>query len=571
MHLRLFGIILISLGIALGFGQSGFTIQYRSPFAYVSPGEFNIWLVYILFITPGACALTLNQSVPNFLTQTNVKSVPLVMGSVVLGALTVFYRLARLFFMRDLPVTDEEYSVQFGGRLIASGQWMAELNLDYSSMPTLFLYERDGAWASFDFLGIQLAWAVSELTGTGPWLFALLSAMTVVALFFLLQDVLDDTRWALVGTLIYASSPMATLLSLTTHAHVLSRFILVIFIMLMVRTMKHQTFTNSVLAGFVFGLGVLCRPAEFLTLGLPFILFGGVMILGGRAQWRLGIGFLAGGLPCALILFAHNFALTGQWWTSPRMAPNPYPSPKFEVGALAFVDDPQILIRRLADNLANNVMFTILYWHGLLGGLLAFMGLRGHKISGLLLLGLIFHSTIALLHDNDGVRVVGPIHFSEWVVPLSICATLGIRELWKSICEIGGQEMGRRSMFCVSFTLFAGAVFATTVIGLSIRASNHWHESFYSYVNSQIPKGAIVLAPRNAYFWQVQPPGSYNGSWVFEARSPKPDLTDDVLYLRYVSGSEHTVAERFPDRRIFLVRPEATPPLISITEFQKKI
>lgn len=558
------GVIFILAGLVMGRSLSGLTIEYRPPFAMYSPGEFNLWMVYFTLWLPGAwlIGLGVSSALQEKLSKWSVLNYEFrkelqisVLATLVLSAI---YRIGRAIFLLDQPVTDEEFTNQFGGRILASGQWFADLNIPYNQMPTLFLLEREQGWTSFDFPGIQLAWAFSELTQTGPWIFALLSALSVVGMYWVGRELFESRRWALVGAAIYGFSPMVTMLSMTTHAHILSRSFLVFFLWAFFRAFRNKDQKIWILAGIFWGLGMLSRPAETLTLTAPLLAYFVYHSL--RHSPRSVLAFGLGVLPPTAMVVLHNLNVSGVWWKTPRMAENSFPGGVMAANTWAILESTDVLFRRLADNVINNVRYTVLYWFGGIGAVAAGLGIRRGIFPVLLTLGLAFQSGVGLLHDNDGVRVVGPIHYSEWVVFLSLLAVFGLRRIWPS-----------ESHKLVAPAFIAGLISSILVSGVmatSLQKSNSWHSDFFEFVESNVPPNSVVMAPRNGYFWNALK--NYNRSWVFETRSPKPDLSDDVLILRYTTGAENWAVTRFPDRNIYLVKPAVEPPYMKIEAVQVK-
>jgi len=554
------GLFLVLAGWLLHWSYSGLVILYSPPLPLVGPGEFNLWLTYFTLWLPAS--LVLARLVPAEFADRTIsyfgrkKEWLAVAISAVL--LTLFYRFGRYFFLRDLPVTDEEYTNQFGGRVLASGKWAVDLDIPIDQMPTLFLINGTDGWTSFDFLGIQIVWAISEITRTGPWIFAVLAAGTAVGMYVLVRDMLG-AKWAVVATVIYLFSPMATLLSFTTHAHVVSRFFIVWFLVLWFRGDSNPQNRTWWLCGLCWGASMTCRPAETLMLTAPFLLYSSFQLVKRQTTVQAAGMFLLGVVPFALLYFVHNYGVTGQYWLPPRMAPNDLTTPQGNVGAIAALSDWEVLRRRIIENIVNNVRFTFLYWHGGLGAVLVFFGVVRKKPEMLLVAALMLHALMGLLHDNDGVRVVGPIHFSEWVVYLTVLATLGLKRL-KSFERDFNKEMLVALAIC--------GVLVTGVVGFSLRVSNSWHAMFFDFVDQNIPANAIVMAPRNGYFWRTLPLGTHNGSWVFESRSPLPDLSDDILILRYTSGAETSMRRQFPNRDLFILTPHTEPPYIQVERIE---
>lgn len=559
------GAALILLSALLFLSFSGLTIEYKPPFAAYSPGELNIWVAYFTLWLPGAWMVSQALmprvfAVWHRLTQKDVVQNPILGSALATLVLAAIYRVGRRIILCDQPVTDEEFTNQFGGRVLASGHWFAKLDIPHAQMPTLFLLERSEGWTSFDFIGIQAAWAFSELTHTDSWIFAICAGLTVVGMFWAARELFGERKWGLIAALVLAFSPMAWTLSLTTHAHVLSRMFLVWFVWAYARAERTSSVGTWSVAGLLWGAGMITRPAEMLTLTLGLILafvFGTV-----RRSPMAFVGFSAGVLPSVGLAVLHNINVSGVFWQTPRMAENTFPNGAMEADTWAFLETPSILARRLADNVLNNIRFGVLYWFGGVGGLFAVNGLSRSRFPLMMVAGMCFHAAVGVLHDNDGVRIVGPIHYSEWVVFLTLLAVFGIRGLVAS-----------KYRELVAPLLVSGVITSVLVAGvvsMSIHRSNAWHSKFLEGIDTQIPRNSVVLAPRNAYFWRTLPAGTYNGSWVFETRSPKPDLSDERLILRYTTGAETWAQQRFPDRNIYIVKPSSLPPYVEVIEVQRR-
>jgi hypothetical protein len=72
-------------------------------------------------------------------------------------------------------------------------------------------------------------------------------------------------------------------------------------------------------------------------------------------------------------------------------------------------------------------------------------------------------------------------------------------------------------------------------------------------------KKAIVLGPPFFKVWGADPQLAQTGTWVHEWRRPRPDFTDDVIYLHDAEGLSAQAIAQFPDRKIF--RLSLTPQL----------
>ena len=159
----------------------------------------------------------------------------------------------------DLPFTDDEYAVEFGGHIMATGHVTAPRSLPEAAIPTLGLFLKDGQISRADWPGAQAVWAIAELTGLGPFLWAILAAVPILALGILMARRLG-TCWGFVAGIVFLCSPMALMLSLTSHAHLASRAMLVLAVAGYWFAAQRGTLWGWALTGLAFGLGFLCRP-----------------------------------------------------------------------------------------------------------------------------------------------------------------------------------------------------------------------------------------------------------------------------------------------------------------------
>ena len=100
----------------------------------------------------------------------------------VLGLVAIFLlavavaRIGRIAVLYDLPFTDDEYAVEFGGHIMATGHVTAPRSLPEAAIPTLGLFLKDGHISRADWPGAQAVWAIAELTRLGPFVWAILAA-----------------------------------------------------------------------------------------------------------------------------------------------------------------------------------------------------------------------------------------------------------------------------------------------------------------------------------------------------------------------------------------------------------
>src|SRR5690606_18817082 len=89
-------------------------------------------------------------------------------------------------------------------------------------------------------------------------------------------------------------------------------------------------------------------------------------------------------------------------------------------------------------------------------------GVNTQRFTRLLGLGVLLNLLVALAHDNHGVHHVGPIHYSETAVPLTIIAVFGMVRARDWLVGVG-----------VSFRVPAITCLFVVVFGMAL--FNSWH------------------------------------------------------------------------------------------------
>lgn len=549
------GLGLIALFFSLDRMQHGLEITFQRGFTNSSPGELYFWLGSLLLLAPGLILLGLAARAElvaglhavlrgvERLTPSQAR----LAGLLLILALTVTYRLLRLWVLGDFYLTDDEYCVRFGGQVWVAGHLAAPLPVPSAFSPALFLFERDGLVASRDFVA-QIAVAAFALwTGLGPWVYALLAGLTGLAA-AAAAGVLAGRRAAAVAALLFVCSPMAVCLSITEHAQLVSRGLVALAIWAFVWARAGAP-VRLLVAGAAAGTAALARPFETLLLLAPLAL--ATIVAGGnlRTAARRLAWLAAGVLPALLLALAYNAQVTGSPWLLPRFFHPP------------FKEDVPGLWDRAGSNVAYNTIQLALWFLGPAGVGLALLGAARDRTARLLLIGVGLNLLGGLLHDDWGLHIVGPIHYSESVVPLAIAAALGLLRL-PELAQHHRFDPRPVAAALLALIVAGGAVFS----GWHLR---HLHIMVrpqalgYGLLDQQL-KHAVLLAPTFEQFWKTIPGWRHFGSWVFAWRGVSPRSDENVIILNDLPGAAAAARRAFPDRALHRLVIADKPPFVQL-------
>ena len=560
---RIAGLLMLLAFFGLGATSSGTTVTFRGQLTTSSPGELNLWLGYVLLLCPAALlvgygfASSLRPFVQRLATtirQMNGRERRLGVLALTLLAFAVA-RLGREFFLLGLPITDDEYAVEFGGRILASGHLMAHLAVPHETIPALFLYARDGAIGSFDWIGGQAVAAIAVLTRLGSLVWTLLAVAPVAALAVLMGRRLG-APWGFAAAVLFICSPMAGLLSMTTHAHLASRAFLALALLAFFSAARHGAFRAWALTGFWIGLSFLCRPLETAFFTAPIAVWAVVQTARRAPEYRLALAGLIVGFAPAVVILA---------WTSYAMTGNPLLPARLASPGNADVTSTS-LWQRFGDNFSYNLLMLAVWFLGPLGLVLVAAGAMTDRFTRLLGLCVIADLCLALFHDNSGLHIVGPIHYSECAVPLTIVATHGLDNLARAARRY--TEDAARLVAAVGVALALGLGTFTFVQGCALRQQAAIQQTVYEAIERGVRdsagRRAVVLGPWFFAVSNAYPDMREMGTWVHDWRRPRLDLDDEVLFLRDVPGTEPALRSTLGDRRFFRLQLLRDAPFVML-------
>jgi len=544
------GDVLLLAFVAARSTTPGLTRTFDTAQNAVSPNDLHLWLGHALLLFPAACLLGYSLAprlgpwlAARWAALRTLSAPGRILGLALLFILFVVgVRAGHRAVLQDLPFTDDEYAVEFGGRILATGHVTAPLPLPEAALPMLGLFVKAGRIARSDWPGGQAVAAIAEMTGLGAWLWALLAAVPVLALGILLARRLG-TPWGLVAALAFAGSPMALMLSFTSHAHLASRAMLALAVAAYWLSTQRGSLATWALTGLAFGVGFLCRPLEIAFFSAPLVAWAVAQGLRRRPEYARAIpGLVLGALLPIALMLAHAYAVTGHPLMPPRMTAT------HDVAAVT-------LWTRFGSNLAYNVLMLAVWFLGPLGLILVAAGVMTDTFTRLLGLGVVTALVLALFHTNVGIHTVGPIHYSECVVPLTVIAVHGLANLLR---DARAHGLDARPLACAFvLALVVGLGIFNVAHAFTLRDQARIQRNIYGWIERGVQESgagrAVILAPQFAEIWSRVPWMREVGTWVFEWRRPRLDLTEGILIVHDGPGVEGWLRERMSDRRLFRI------------------
>lgn len=213
------------------------------------------------------------------------------------------------------PAYHDEYSYLLQAETFAAGRltWPAA-----PIRPDLFhqfhvLNEPKTVSRYFPWTGVWLA--VTEPLPNRYWGHWLAGALATV-FFFLSLETIAEIKSAVVGGLLIAVSPGLAVFSNMLLAHHPTMLALSVFLYAFLLMIQKPNMGRATVAGLGLTLAMLGRPMTAAGFALPFGIWLGVMLLRGRVNWKLTMGFLVPLGVGFLTLAMLNHAATGSYFRS---------------------------------------------------------------------------------------------------------------------------------------------------------------------------------------------------------------------------------------------------------------
>lgn len=442
--------------------------------------------------------------------------------------------LARYAVIAETALTQDEYTYDFIAETLSRGRLVNPLPADAEHFDNEFVLMTERGWWGKYPIGHPLLLALGSLVGLRFLVVPLVSVALLGATAWLGRRIMGH-REALVAAFLMAVSPQLLLTGASHLSQPASALAATLGLIGLVATGESRRAGPALMAGAGFGYAILVRPLP----GVVYVPVAGLWLLWrlAGAPWRrrvglcvlLGVGVVAG----VGTFLAVNTVQTGDPLTTG------YHLDYDQSGLEVLHPDAGSAL------LASSVVSNLTRFHRWQAGfplLLLFAFLARRDRHTLLLVGMIGAQLgYRLLVPKAGVMCTGPVYVYEILPWVSLLVADGLVRFHRGI---GPLRPERARAWTVPVVLAGLLVAATIFWPVQVRSLRHGtsvHNEAYRMVDERGIDDALV-------FYE----GPIYGTWARQLRNPRPDLSDEVLYLRRHEFSFAELAafaeRRFPAR-----------------------
>jgi hypothetical protein len=404
----------------------------------------------------------------------------------------------------------------------------------------------NGQWYSQYPPGHSALLAVGVLANV-PWMVnPLLGSATVVLFYFLGKELYGESVGRL-SAILGLLSPLILFMSSEFMNHASSLFFFTLFLLYGAKVLGSGKAIHGAVAGGAIGWVLLIRPLTAIGAGLPLLLYGAVQLVRRRKELAAGAFAMVGAASVFVVfLLIFNYLTNGNpllFGFQVLYGDDVLPG----FGNSAWGEAHTFLkgVYQTLDNLLgmNKYLFE---WHlpSLTLVILLFITQTTNKWD-FILLGSAFSLAVAYLFYWYQDWCFGPRFLYEAACPLVILAARGLDRAPRLLRSAFGARASVRSL--TALTGFLVAVLFVVGIATNIPPHLKMYGERYWGVNGQALRAAESADLHHAIVFTR---GNYGG--VFTGN--KPDLSNDVIFVRDRGNRNALLMEHFPGYSFYLLK-----------------
>ncbi|MCX7046630.1 MAG: glycosyltransferase family 39 protein [Candidatus Sumerlaeota bacterium] len=447
------------------------------------------------------------------------------------------------------PLYDDEGAFVFQARVLLAERWYAAPPPVPACFENQFMILRDGVWTGLYTLGQPLLIALGLMVGVARLVPFLLCALTP-ALIYLIGKEQYDRRTGLLAAAFLTVSPFFLFTGATLMNHGTLLFFLALFTWAYLKTGPGAGWVYPLAAGLALGFAFNIRPQDTVGYGAPFAIWSLIRIFHSpqrgsmfAKQAAIGVSF------SVLLLFAlyYNKQITGSYSQFPFQFYDP--SQRLGFGSVGdYIHTPlkgaeNFLVSLLSMNLwLYGWPFSLIFAGALI---LAFRHEKPDRIHYASAAGVCL---VYWLYYIPAVPETGPRYWFALLIPVTLLSARGALGLHRLAARLWSKPEGMAGSALVPAFIAISILLSALTFGMT-------HALHYQDLTDKIawPYRAVEKAGIHNAIVAIQ--SRPRAGWIIGRRNPKPDLTDDVIYVSVPSVMNAPSLDAVKElRRHFLAR-----------------
>lgn len=523
----------------------------------VTPRELGYHVLSHLFLFPGAILLgfgvfrtsggELSHKLSSWSARVNEKRF---LAALALGFVAISLAL-RFFVLHRALLTDDEETYLLQARMLLAGKLFIAPPPDDSFFRQPFMAYANQRWFPVYPWAHPLILALGVLVKAPELIPPLLGVATMLLTYGIAKELCGKPA-ALGAAVLFVLSPFAEYQSATFLSESTSSALIALAVFAYLKLERGGRPRWAIASGAALGLAINCRPLTALAAGVAISIFSAAALIRERKAFFLRAW---PALPAALAgLFL--FLLLGRLAEGGSFVPTPFLHSSTGIVGFATLDPgvyrttPELSLLVTSDYLMKLNVWLFGWPSSLIFVLLA---LAFPSASRLVALPLVVAASVLAAYffcRFPAVDDIGPVYMFD-AVPFLIVATVGAMAAIARAAASIGFERGTEVLVAVAISLFAVAapVFHRTQAITLSSLSKTILAPLQMVEQARLRRALVFMANRNA----PRPV-----SWVYYPPLPKPDFSDDVLYVRDLNPqADAAFAAQFPDRSAYRMRRNA--------------